>query len=847
MKKKENFKNKKMASSSSSSSSSSLEPSIDMARQHLLRRIEEAKNPQEKAFATKFFEFYDKNVVAAAQAPIDRSSIQNSGSSVKFYGYVSDGIKIGVGRVPTCAQRVWLFFPFTMITPSNGVSVSNDLNSFSLTNSDGKEVVVYRNSVLFISVWGQKSGFKTKGGWHFFEGVHLQSKIQKSEKTGQVFRNFNCTRITYWKEGPRRTALVNLVARMFGGPRYQVYRLPTEYYPTDKQTADFIMKAREDLQKANTSKQINMNAAFSPQELESAYRYYVFQKSLTPSPAVDPNGMSAYIHDNREVFIPSFPVYVPTDFDEPLVTISNHQYNPNMIVMKEGKAGLVETSDAYPFSIKTRVDLVQSVKTIRMNMEENTIDANYLIVHARFALGERFYPHFGIADPLSAGILLSTPISDGKIRADLFPAFVSGTLDYARTANMGQNRSPNFIGEDKIPEYGVQIVPWRVFTNIIAGLRASCQNVTAAFAIGCINRKLRKAGIAAINQAEASISPLVPTGKETTATVDGYCAKINRTHLLTRGMAFNVSESPVFFVKKKGVTNERNPITRGADANFHFYVMANVIHNNGEAYRATQDEYFALENGSARKKELGKKLDDYAKVHSQEMNKVISEDDSEVFTPDRANAVPGIEFKVVYNIFAVSKELDGSKEWDAYCNFHSEEFSEEAIRRRISEIKEINAKRIQESTRSTLDDDELAVLEAVEKKSMDETKIPQKTNYDTDEISGEDDQSGDGDLLDDDDDDGDESEELEIPDPSPPLEELVQKTKSKAPVSKTAPTPSSSSSTSKKSLKFSEKQAPVSIPDKNAKRLERKIDEKYGKTAEKIHASKKSLKRQNRG
>jgi len=828
------------SSSSASSSSSFLEPTMDVARQHLLRRIEEAKNPEEKALAVKFLEFYEKNVISTSQAPVDRSSIQGSGSTVKFYGYVTDGIKVGKGRAPVSAQHVLPLLPFTMVTPSNGVSVANDLSSFSLINAEGIAIVIYTNSDLFISGFGIKSGYKTKGGWHLFEGVHLQPKVQR-DANGRLYRNLNCTKMTYWKEGPRRTALVNLVARMFGGPRYQLYRLPPEYYPNDNQISDFIMAAREDLQKANTSKQINMNAAFSAQELESAFKHFIFENSKNPNLAVDPNGMAAYIHENRSVIVPSFPTYVQTGFDEPLVTISSHQYSPVMVMMKDGVAKTVEASTTYPFTIKTQTDFVQSVKTMRMNMKENTIDATCLIVHARFALGERYYPKFGIVDPLSAAVLLSTQITDNKIRADLFPTFVSGTLDYGRTANMSQNSSPNFIGEDKIPEYGVEVVPWRVFVNIVAGLRRACQEITVERTIDLVNRKNRKAGITAINPTEASISPLVPTGKETTA--DGYCAKNNQTHLLTGKMAFNVTESPIFFVKKNGYSGkDRNPITRGAAANFRFYVMANIIHNNGEDYRATQDEFFALENGSERKKELDKKLDDYAKVHSQEFNKVVTENDSEVFIPDRAGAIPGIEFKLIYNIFAVSKELDGSKEWDAYCNFYSEEFSEEAIRRRMSEVKEINAKKIQDSTRSTLDDDELAVLEAVEKKSMDKSDVSEKTDYDTDQNNDDDDdQNSDEEFLND-----DESEDLEIPDPSPPLEDLIQKTKSKTIVSKDSSKPSSFSSTSKKNSGYPAKQALVSIRAKHGKRLERMIEE-GGKAVKKAHAKKNSSKRQNLG
>lgn len=843
-----------MASSSSSSSSSSSGTTIDLMRKNLLLHVQNAKTPEERAVAEKYLEFYDRNVVSSSQTPIDRTSIQAAGSNVKFYAYVFGEIAIGTQGKPTTAKRVSPILPFTMVTPSNGVSVSNDLNSISFTNAEGAEMVIYRDSTISVAAFNAKSGFKAKGGWHLFEGVCLQAKLQK-DSHGRPWRNFVCSKITYWKEGPRKSAFVNLLARMFSGPRCQLFQLPQEFYPSESQVADFIMKSREELQAANTTKQINMNAVFSAQELESAHKHFIFENSMIRNPAIDPNGMAAHIHEGRSILIPSSPVFVPTEFDEPLVTISDQQYSSSMFIMKDGKAKVVETSDIYPFSYKTQVDFVQSVKTMMINMQENTIKANSLLVHGRLALGERYYPGFGIADPVTAAILLTTPITDNKIRADLFPAVISGSLDYGRTAIMNQNSSPSFVGEDKIPEYGLEIVPWRVFTNIIAGIRKTCPEVTVEFAISCINRKLRKAGFTAINQAEASIAPLVPTGKE--VNVDGYCAKNNQTHVLTRKMAFNITESPIFFIKNGGVVNERMPITRGAAANFRFYIMANVIHNDSSTYHAVQEEFFSLDNGSSRKKELAKSLDEYAKVHSQEMNKIIADDVSEVFTANRAGAVPGIEFRVVYNIFAVSKELDGRAEWDAYCNFHSEEFSDEAIRKRILEIKEINAKRIQELTRSTLDGDELAALEEAEKKipglnepfesGCDDTEELSDDGDGSDDDSDEEDAAGDEVLDDDDDgdDNGDGDEDLEIPDPSPPLEELIQKTKAKSSVAKVAQKPSSST-TSKKSSESPVKQPPVSTSVKSGKRSERTAeDEKVVETAQKPR--KNVPKRQNRG
>ena len=837
------------SSSSPSPSSSSLfsasvngNPMIKM-REALMKQIAIAKTATEKNLAQKNLEFFDRNILATSQTTIDRSSIRASGTTVDFYGYVFGDIVPASGRKPALFKLVMPILLFTMITPGPGVEISNDLNMFSLKNADGKDVRVYTNSSLFISMFGATSGFNPRGGWHLFQGVQLPNRVTYDEH-GNPYRNFNCTKVTFWQEGPPKTAMVDVVSRMFSGPRYPLHRMPPEYYPSKEEVAAFIERKRHELQEKNPEKQINMNALFSIQEQEEAHRFLIFSKSMNSNIAIDPHGMNAYIHESRSMISPSVPAYVPTEMGEPVVAVSNHEYSPQILMMKDGKPKLSDASDAYPFTVKGRVDFVQTKQQMLLDISTGTLTADSLLVHGSYALGEKFYPFYGIVDPVDSAILLSTPAYNRQSRLDCFPSFVTGTIDHGRTAVMGCNTKPNLVGDDGIPQFGLEVVPFHTYPLIIAGIRNTCVEITVEFLIWCINRKLRKAGINTTREDEASIAPLVPTGEEVNE--DGYRCRRNLIHEWTEGMAFNITESDIFYVRQENSNardfQKRNPVTRGSAANFRFYMMANVIHSRAEDYCKTQEDFFGLENGNPEKVKLGKKLDEYAKVHSTELRKIMTDDVSDVFSLDRSGAIPGLEFRFVFNAFAVSKTLDGAKEWTKYSTWSSEEFSEETIQERIKLVKDLNMKKIEANTRTTVNDDELAALEAAEKGTKSPVKKQKKPEEDlqddTEVVEEEDEEEGEEDeeeeeeeedeeLVDDDED----GKDLKVPDPSPPFEELVQKTKGK--VTKVSQTPTKEAT-------------PPSTPVKPGKRLGKMIDEGAKATASRQVKS-GGIKKVNRG
>jgi hypothetical protein len=818
------------ASSSSSSTSSSVSAFsrskaqvYQQVRAQFVKDIESATSPEERAVRQKALEYYDKNVAVTSETSINRNSLLPSAITVKFHAYVFGPIAAAGYGKPVTAKLVMPILPFLFISPGNGVDISNDLCMFSLKGSDGLVFKVYTNSSINISMFGNPVGYNPKGGWHLFEGVQVGKKITY-DPHGRPWRNFNCTKMVAWNEGPPLTTMTDLLTRMFSGYRYPLHRLPPIFYPSTDQISEYILQARKELKAADPTKEVNFNAVHTIQEKEEAFRHYVFELSMNVLPSDDPDGMSAYIHEGRSIVSPHNQVHISAKSGEPIVLISEPQYTAQMVIMKDGKPKISDAKQGYPFTVTGNVDFAQRVQKMVFNYGSGSVDAYCLLIHGRYAVGHKYFPFFGVADPQKAAILFSTN-TGGKRRIDKYPSVVSGTLDHGRTALMQCNTTPNFVGEDMIPEFGLEVVPFRVYPQVVVGIRATCPEITVEFAIHSINRILRKKGIKNTPEHEASIGPLVvPNGDQNAI----YCNDVNVIHELTNGRVFNVTETDTFFVLppsgylEKTVT-KHNPVTLASAANFRFYMMSNVIHSHeeAEAFHDIQDEFFGLPTGNLRKKALDKKLAEYATVHSNELKKVMVDDVSDIFTleTDNPNLPAGEEVKFVYNIFAISKELDCINAWTAYACANPPGYSEEEIRARMDEVKEMNVAKIESSTRSTVDEDELAALEMAEAKSNREKKSKEERKRSNEKITppaspasissssklkddGDDDNE---EVIDDEtpiveeetekekkkkkqkvakDTDEDDEEIIEdlsavIPNPSPPLEELATKTKKK--------------------------------------------------------------------